>query len=98
MYFKRYVEKEIELALKSSGAVLVAGPKFCGKTTTCSLYAKSYIALNTKSQISLIEAQPSLALLGDTPHMVDEWQTVPDLWNYVREEVDKRHQFGQFIL
>lgn len=98
MYLKRYVEKEIELALKSSGAVLIAGPKFCGKTTTCSLYAKSNITLNTKSQITLVEAQPSIALIGENPHMIDEWQTVPDLWNYVREEVDKRQKFGQFIL
>lgn len=98
MYLKRYVEKEIEIALKSSGAILIAGPKFCGKTTTSLRYAKSVINLNTKDQIMIIESQPNLALSGDVPHMIDEWQTVPDLWNYIREEVDKRRTFGQFIL
>ena len=98
MYLKRYVEKEIELALKSSGAVLIAGPKFCGKTTTCSLYAKSNITLNTKSQITLVEAQPSIALIGENPHMIDEWQTVPKLWDAVRYTVDHRRKMGQFIL
>lgn len=52
MYYNRLVEKEIELKLKTSGAVIVAGPKFCGKTTTCMLYQKSFAKLNTKQSIT----------------------------------------------
>ena len=53
MYYERLIEKQIALKLKSSGAVVVAGPKFCGKTTTCMLYQKSFIKLNTKQAIAM---------------------------------------------
>ena len=58
MYYNRLLEKEIELKLKTSGAVLVAGPKFCGKTTTCMLYQKSFIKLNTKQFIAMARMNP----------------------------------------
>ena len=58
MYFNRLVEKEIELKLKTSGAVVVAGPKFCGKTTTCMLFQKSYVKLNTKQSITMARMNP----------------------------------------
>mgnify|MGYP002516496479 FL=1 len=97
-YYKRYVEKLIEKKLKSSGAVLVAGPKFCGKTTTCSLFAKSIYRINTKSIVTTTRMNPKIALTGDTPHMVDEWQKVPDTWNYIKEDLDIDYQFGKYIL
>lgn len=97
-YYKRYVEKLIEKKLKSSGAVLVAGPKFCGKTTTCSLFAKSIYRINTKSIVTTTKMNPKIALIGDTPHMVDEWQKVPDTWNYIKEDLDIDYQFGKYIL
>lgn len=97
-YYKRYVEKLIEKKLKSSGAVLVAGPKFCGKTTTCSLFAKSIYRINTKSIVTTTRMNPKIALIGDTPHMVDEWQKVPDTWNYIKEDLDIDYQFGKYIL
>ena len=53
MYYTRLVEKEIELKLRTSGAVVVAGPKFCGKTTTCMLYQKNFVKLNTKQSITM---------------------------------------------
>ena len=53
MYYSRLIEKEIELKLRTSGAIVVAGPKFCGKTTTCMLYQKSFIKLNTKQAIAM---------------------------------------------
>lgn len=97
-YYKRYVEKSIEKKLKSSGAILVAGPKFCGKTTTCSLFAKSIYRINTKSIVTTTRMNPKIALIGDTPHMVDEWQKVPDTWNYIKEDLDIDYQFGKYIL
>lgn len=97
-YYKRYVEKLIEKKLKSSGAILVAGPKFCGKTTTCSLFAKSIYRINTKSIVTTTRMNPKIALIGDTPHMVDEWQKVPDTWNYIKEDLDIDYQFGKYIL
>ncbi len=97
-YYKRYVEKLIEKKLNSSGAILVAGPKFCGKTTTCSLFAKSIYRINTKSIVTTTRMNPKIALIGDTPHMVDEWQKVPDTWNYIKEDLDIDYQFGKYIL
>lgn len=97
-YFKRYVEKQIEEALETSGVVVVAGPKFCGKTTTCELFAKSKYALDTLQKIRMVEANPEAILLGETPRLLDEWQNVPDLWNCTRAEIDHRdNKFGQFI-
>ncbi len=97
-YFKRQIESEIERRLKSSGAVLIAGPKFCGKTTTASLFAKSIVKLNTHTTINLARMEPRGILSGDTPRLIDEWQTVPDIWNETRALVDERQLFGQFIL
>lgn len=73
MYFNRLVEKEIELKLKTSGAVVVAGPKFCGKTTTCMLYQKSYVKLNTKQSITMARMNPKGVLAGEKPRLIDEW-------------------------
>lgn len=97
-YLKRYAEAEIERALASSGAVLIAGPKFCGKTTTAMQFAKSAISLNTAATIGLAKMEPGNMLQGDAPRVIDEWQTVPDIWNEVRAKVDQVGKFGQFIL
>lgn len=97
-YLKRYIELVIDEKLKTSGAVLVSGPKFCGKTTTSSLFAKSVIKLNNLQTIRLAQIDPRNVLGGEAPHLIDEWQTVPELWDLVREEVDNRGDFGQFIL
>lgn len=97
-YYTRLIEPIIERKLKSSGAVLVAGPKFCGKTTTCMLYQKSFIKLNTKQTISIAKLDPKGVLIGDKPRLIDEWQTVPDIWNQVKDYLDFDYSFGQFIL
>ena len=97
-YLKRYIEKEVERKLKSSGAVLVSGPKFCGKTTTASLFAKSQIKLNTYQSISIARLEPRNVLKGPQPRLIDEWQTVPDIWNAAKEWIDEKPGFGQFIL
>ena len=97
-YLERYIEKDIKLALETSGVVVIAGPKFCGKTTTSNMFAKSSYALDTKQKINLVQSNPEAILIGATPRLIDEWQNVPDLWNCVRAEVDAREEkFGQFI-
>jgi len=98
MYYKRLIERQIERALASSGAVLVAGPKFCGKTTTCIRFVKSSIKLNTQQVISLVKIDPKQALIGETPRLIDEWQIVPDIWNHVKEDLDNDYQFGKYLL
>lgn len=97
-YLERYIESEIERKLKSSGVVVVCGPKFCGKTTTASLFAKSITKLNTTQAIELARLEPHNTLIGKQPRLIDEWQTVPDIWNEARAWVDENPGFGQFIL
>lgn len=97
-YYNRLIEKKIERKLKSSGAILVAGPKFCGKTTTCMLYQKSFVKLNTKQIIDVAKINPKSMLIGEYPRLIDEWQTAPDIWNCVKDNLDFDYQFGKFIL
>lgn len=98
MYLKRIIEAQIERKLKSSGAVLIAGPKFCGKTTTAMRFARSVKKLSTESAINLARMEPQAALEGEKPRLIDEWQAVPQLWDEVRNYVDEHSGFGQFIL
>ena len=98
MYYQRLIEDAIALKLKSSGAVLVAGPKFCGKTTTCMLYQNSFVKLNTKQAIAMARMNPRAMLNGDKPRLIDEWQKAPDIWNQVKDDLDFEYQFGKYIL
>ena len=81
---------------------MIEGPKWCGKTTTAKQFAKSILDLGDSSILSnaqmAMQVNPSSLLSGDTPRLVDEWQTLPALWDMTRNEVDKRQAFGQFIL
>ena len=97
-YLRRYIERDIERALKSAGAVVVAGPKFCGKTTTSMLFQNSFIKLNTNSRIKLARLNPAQTLIGEYPRLIDEWQTVPEIWNCVKEDLDNNYVFGKYIL
>lgn len=98
MYYDRLIEQSIALKLKTSGAVLVAGPKFCGKTTTCMLYQKSFVKLNTKQAIAMARVNPKGVLSGENPRLIDEWQKAPDIWNQVKDDLDFDYQFGKYIL
>lgn len=98
MYYKRLIEEILALKLKSSGAVLVAGPKFCGKTTTCMLYQKSFVKLNTKQAIAMARMDPKGVLSGENPRLIDEWQKAPDIWNQVKDDLDFNYEFGKYIL
>ena len=95
MYYERLIEKEIERKLKSSGAVLVAGPKFCGKTTTCMKYQKSFVKLNTKQAIAMARMNPGGVLDGETPRLIGEWQKAPDIWNQGKDDLDFHYEFGK---
>lgn len=98
MYYNRLIEKEIELKLKTSGAIVVAGPKFCGKTTTCMIYQKSFVKLNTKAVIGIARMNPGAMLKGETPRLIDEWQKAPDIWNQIKDDLDFNYEFGKYIL
>jgi hypothetical protein len=98
MYYDRLVENEIELKLRTSGAVVVAGPKFCGKTTTCMLYQKSFVKLNTQQSIAMARINPKAMLNGEKPRLIDEWQKAPDIWNQVKDDLDFNYEFGKYIL
>jgi len=97
-YLPRLIEPLIERKLKSAGVVVVSGPKFCGKTTTSERFAKSAIKLITRQSIELARLEPRNTLVGETPRLIDEWQTVPDIWNEARAWIDEHPTFGQFIL
>lgn len=101
-YLKRTADGFLSLQLASSGAVLIEGPKWCGKTTTAAQQAKSIISLQDPDMRDSYQAtaavKPSLLLAGDTPRLIDEWQEAPVLWDAVRAMVDKRNEFGQFIM
>lgn len=98
-YIARLVDKELEAKLKSSAAVLIVGPKSCGKSETAKQYARSIIQMDIDRQVPVIMAtDPKLLLIGDVPRLLDEWQVHEEIWNYVRHEVDNRKRKGQFIL
>lgn len=98
-YYSRIIEKEIERKLNASGALLIKGPKSCGKTETAKQYAKSILQVDRDEQVPVVmNIDPKILLSGTTPRLLDEWQEQPKLWNYVRHEVDDRKEKGQFIL
>lgn len=101
-YLPRVVDDVLAFKLKSKGAVLVEGPKWCGKSTTCMRQAKSVIYMQdteTREQnIALAYTAASILLAKEPPLLIDEWQEAPILWDAVRNEVDKRGCFGQFLL
>ena len=101
-YVPRVLDTELHMALESTGAVLIEGPKWCGKTKTATQAAASSIYMQDPDQArayrAMADVQPSLLLEGATPHLIDEWQMAPVLWDAVRHAVDQRGIPGQFIL
>jgi predicted AAA+ superfamily ATPase len=98
-YIKRLADIELQQRLERSGAVLVAGPKFCGKTETALNQGGSSIRLDIDPLvIDYMATDPNLILQGKTPRVIDEWHEHPTIWNFVRRAVDDRHEKGQFIL
>lgn len=101
-YRPRIIDKLLTEMLDAVGAVLITGPKWCGKTTTAAQLAKSSIYMHDPNKMSqyrsLAAIKPSRILEGETPRLIDEWQASVNLWDAVRFEVDKRNLQGQFIL
>ena len=101
-YKKRVVDAVLDLYLECMGAVLIEGPKWCGKTRTGEEHAKSVIKLQDPDNVdkyrAAVKAKPTILLEGPTPRLIDEWQDFPILWNAVRHLVDERGEDGQFIL
>lgn len=97
-YISRLAEQTLLTKLNSSGCVVVTGPKFCGKSTMCEEFAKSVTALKTTNSIELAKADPKSALIGANPHLIDEWQKAPEIWNVIKDDLDSDYQFGKYIL
>jgi uncharacterized protein len=98
-YLPRVVDEELQRRLATMGAVLIEGPKACGKTKTALQEATSQIRLDVDERARQTAAvDPSLLLDGPTPRLIDEWQIAPEIWNHVRRAVDDRAERGQFIL
>jgi predicted AAA+ superfamily ATPase len=101
-YLKRIADDVLTNALDASGAVLIEGPKWCGKTRTATERAASKLMIQdpdyTESYLKAADVKPSLLLKGETPMLIDEWQMAPVLWDAVRFAVEQRGENGQFIL
>ncbi|MCQ2309435.1 MAG: DUF4143 domain-containing protein [Bacteroidales bacterium] len=101
-YKQRIVDILLDQKLQGKGAVLLEGPKWCGKTTTAKQMAKSVLDLgNTailRDALEIYQIKPMSLLAGETPKLIDEWQSIPELWDMVRSEVDDRGDVAQFIL
>lgn len=102
VYLPRISDRLIDRKLHTSGAVLITGCKWCGKTMSAEQFTKSVIYMQdpdkSATYLAMADTKPSLLLAGAEPRLIDEWQMAPVLWDAVRHEVDKRRKQGQFIL
>ena len=101
-YKRRIADKLLSYRLEEVGAVLIEGAKWCGKTTTAEQQACSVLYMadpdNMKNTLEMASLGVKMLLKGDVPRLIDEWQVVPQIWDAVRYEVDRRGEEGQFIL
>ena len=101
-YLPRVLDSELDLRLRSVGATLIVGPKWCGKTTTAKQKATSVLEMQDpdlqEGYLKLADTKPSLLLQGDKPRLIDEWQLAPVLWDAVRVSVDRSSEKGLYIL
>ena len=101
-YKPRVIDEAIARRLRSKGAILVEGAKWCGKTTTCEQHAASILYMSdpdrVKQNLQLADISPRSLLQGESPRLIDEWQIAPKLWDAVRFEADHRDGFGHFLL
>ncbi len=102
IYKKRIADDILKRKLEGKGAVLIEGPKWCGKTTTAEQVAASILYMDDpekkEQNITMSEVSPKRLLKGETPRLIDEWQLAPKLWDAIRFEVDHRGELGQFVL
>ena len=101
-YRKRVADEILKRKLEGKGAVLIEGPKWCGKTTTAEQIARSILYMDDpekrEQNVLMATLNPKMLLDGDSPRLIDEWQIVPKLWDAIRFEIDHRKGFGHFIL
>lgn len=101
-YKKRIADDILKRKLEGKGAVLIEGPKWCGKTTTAEQLAASVLYMDDpekkEQNITMSELSPKRLLKGAAPRLIDEWQLAPKLWDAIRFEVDHRGELGQFVL
>lgn len=101
-YKKRIADKLLKYRLEEVGAVLIEGPKWCGKTTTAEQQAKSVLYMadpdNQKSYIEMADLRIKMLLKGDNPRLIDEWQIIPQIWDAIRFDVDHRGEEGLYVL
>ena len=98
-YLPRIVDAQLTELLAAIGAVVIEGPKSCGKTVTGRHHAASEVLLDVdRTARRMVGLDPDSVLSGPTPRLIDEWHTEPDIWNHVRRAVDDRREPGQFIL
>ena len=101
-YRKRIADDILKRKLEGKGAVLIEGPKWCGKTTTAEQIAASVLYMDDpekKAQnITMAELSPKRLLKGEAPRLIDEWQLAPKIWDAIRFEIDHGGELGRFIL
>lgn len=101
-YKKRIADKLLKYRLEEVGAVLIEGPKWCGKTTTAEQQAKSVLYMadpdNQKSYIEMADLRIKMLLKGNNPRLIDEWQIIPQIWDAIRFDVDHRGEEGLYVL
>ncbi len=101
-YRPRIVDEELDLSMRTLGAVQIKGPKGCGKTTTAKQKAKSVIEFQDEelrdNYLRIAEDRPSLLLRGEKPILFDEWQDAPKIWGAIRKDVDDTGLCGQYLL
>jgi uncharacterized protein len=98
-YRPRIVDAELKRRLASTGAIVIEGPRACGKTETARQAARSEVRLDVDSEaVQAAQIDPAILLAGPTPRLIDEWQVAPEIWNHVRRAVDDRAGHGHFIL
>ena len=97
-YRKRIADDILKRKLEGKGAILIEGPKWCGKTTTAEQIAASTLYMDEPAKkeqnIAMSELNPKRLLAGETPRLIDEWQIAPKLWDAIRFEVDHRGELG----
>ena len=98
-YARRVADRELRQCLAAAGAVLIEGPRACGKTVSARRMAASEVLLDVdRAAQDMIAVDPDLVLEGAAPRLIDEWQTIPVIWNHIRRAVDGRPGKGHFIL
>lgn len=101
-YKRRIADEILKRKLAGKGAILIEGPKWCGKTTTAEQISKSVVYVSDpekiKQYVAMADLSPKKLLSGATPRLIDEWQLIPKIWDSIRFEVDHRDEFGQFVL